>query len=515
MKIHTASSQDLAGLKLDHPVHYLRLTVILGFSAILLIGFLSAVSFYSYYKFTNRIVPGVSVGNTGLGGLTTTEAAIELHKKWNLENPIQVSNGLTTLIVPAEQLGLSIDALKTAMRAYEVAHNGFILAEVMQMVVSINEGWEITPATVFDENIARTGIETLASQFSQAPRNATLYLDGEQIIPIPGDFGFTVNNESTLETIKDDPQAILESGNLEVTLMPVLPQVMDATDAAAEAQALIDETLTIHAYDPIFDKSQEWTIDRPTLASWLMVELNEDGPRAIFDRKRVSAYLNSLSAGLGPGLYLDGDRYGLQLAEALREGDIPTIIISHEPTTYVVQPGDTLLKIGWKLGMPFWMILAANPDIDPDSLWVGAELVIPSKSDLIPLPIVPGKRIVMSIRKQHMWVYQDGSLIRDFVISTGIDRSPTQPGIFQVQSHQRNAYASVWDLTMPHFLGVYEAWPGFMNGIHGLPTLSNGRRLWANILGRPASYGCIILDLKAAEWLYHWAEEGVIVEITN
>jgi lipoprotein-anchoring transpeptidase ErfK/SrfK len=164
--------------------------------------------------------------------------------------------------------------------------------------------------------------------------------------------------------------------------------------------------------------------------------------------------------------------------------------------------------------MPYWMILHANPGLDPDTLWVGAELVVPSKDDLLPLPIIPGKRIVISIGKQHMGVYQNGSLLRDFVISTGIDRSPTQPGIFQVQTHQPIAYASVWDLYMPNFLGVYEAWPGFMNGIHGLPTLSNGRRLWANILGRPASYGCIILDLQPSEWLYNWAEDGVVVEIT-
>jgi lipoprotein-anchoring transpeptidase ErfK/SrfK len=37
--------------------------------------------------------------------------------------------------------------------------------------------------------------------------------------------------------------------------------------------------------------------------------------------------------------------------------------------------------------------------------------------------------------------------------------------------------------------------------------------MWANSLGRKASYGCIILDLQAAEDLYHWAEQGVIVEI--
>jgi lipoprotein-anchoring transpeptidase ErfK/SrfK len=91
--------------------------------------------------------------------------------------------------------------------------------------------------------------------------------------------------------------------------------------------------------------------------------------------------------------------------------------------------------------------------------------------------------------------------------------SPTMPGIFQVQSHFVNAYASRWDLWMPNFLGIYEAAPGFLNGIHGLPLLSNGVRLWGSVLGQPASYGCIILDLESAEHLFDWAEDGVVVEI--
>jgi lipoprotein-anchoring transpeptidase ErfK/SrfK len=33
------------------------------------------------------------------------------------------------------------------------------------------------------------------------------------------------------------------------------------------------------------------------------------------------------------------------------------------------------------------------------------------------------------------------------------------------------------------------------------------------VLGRPASYGCIILTLDDAEQLYNWAEDGVVVEI--
>jgi lipoprotein-anchoring transpeptidase ErfK/SrfK len=126
---------------------------------------------------------------------------------------------------------------------------------------------------------------------------------------------------------------------------------------------------------------------------------------------------------------------------------------------------------------------------------------------------VENKRIVVDISEQSMTVYEDGEIRNTYIVSTGVSNSPTMAGIFQVQTHELNAYASNWDLYMPHFMGIYEAWPGFMNGIHGLPLLSSGQRLWASTLGSPASYGCIILDLAAAEDLYTWAEAGVVVEI--
>ncbi len=151
--------------------------------------------------------------------------------------------------------------------------------------------------------------------------------------------------------------------------------------------------------------------------------------------------------------------------------------------------------------------------MDPENLWAGREINIPSVDDLLPYPVVPDKRIVISIEEQRLRVYKNGKLQSEHVISTGIDRSPTQPGVFQIQTHDPEAYASVWDLYMPDFLGIYEAWPGFMNGLHGLPTLSNGKRLWEGVLGRPVSYGCIVLDLETSAWIYDWAERGVVVEI--
>jgi lipoprotein-anchoring transpeptidase ErfK/SrfK len=493
-----------------------KLLLVLGFGGGLLLACLffgSLLSFYGYYQYSGRIVPGVSVGGVRLDGMTPEEAIVTLQQNWELQARIQVTNGIQSQTLTPAELGLSIDIPQTVRKAHEVGHGGTMLSEAAQMFAAMWDGWAVAPIVTLDEDAARARLEAIAPAMSLPAKDASLQVANGALTPVPAEMGYTLNIEATLETLKADPGAVLASGTLPAAPQPVPPRVTDVTPALAEAQRLLDTPLTIEAYDPITDEKKSWPVPREVLAGWLAVAPGENGPQVVLDEAQVAAYLAQLGQTLGAGRSLDSTAESRPLAQALRSRRPYTLKIVHSPTTYTVQPGDTLLKISYRMGIPLWMIVRANPGIDPEAIQVGTNLVIPAKTDLLPLPVVPNKRIVISISQQRLRVYQDGQLIGTHVISTGIDRSPTQPGIFQVQTHDPNAYASVWDLYMPNFLGIYEAWPGFMNGIHGLPMLSNGRRLWANVLGRPASYGCIILDLKTAEWLYQWAEDGVIVEI--
>jgi lipoprotein-anchoring transpeptidase ErfK/SrfK len=91
--------------------------------------------------------------------------------------------------------------------------------------------------------------------------------------------------------------------------------------------------------------------------------------------------------------------------------------------------------------------------------------------------------------------------------------TPTIAGQFQVLFKEPEAYAQRWSLEMPYFMAIYYEGPDFANGIHELPIRSNGQRLWASVLGWPASYGCIILDVGDAKALYDWAPVGTLVQI--
>ena len=119
---------------------------------------------------------------------------------------------------------------------------------------------------------------------------------------------------------------------------------------------------------------------------------------------------------------------------------------------------------------------------------------------------------MIDLSEQHLYAYQGEALVHSFVVSTGMPGAGTRTGTFRVLDKYPNAYASTWNLQMPHWLGIYWA-GGLENGIHALPILPNGQRLWDGYLGTPVSFGCIILGTQDARTLYGWAEIGTPVVI--
>jgi tetratricopeptide (TPR) repeat protein len=130
-----------------------------------------------------------------------------------------------------------------------------------------------------------------------------------------------------------------------------------------------------------------------------------------------------------------------------------------------------------------------------------------------PTPEPGPQNIVVDISEQRMYVYEGEELRWKWVISTGEPGRDTATGQFAIQSKIPMAYASTWNLDMPHWLGIY--WSGPLeNGIHALPIKRDtGYKLWDGFLGQRVSYGCVILDDENAETLYEWIEMGTPVTI--
>ncbi len=504
------NNRSQSGPVLTAMVKIAVLAGMLGFPVLL---FILIYGIYAYFYTFERILPGVEAGGTQLAGKTMDQAAMQIHRLWNLEPRLSVTDGRNTWDVPPYELGFQVDPITTAAAAHRVGRNGDFISGLERILEGYQEKTAVELVFIFDEGKARSSLEALAGMVYTPPQNATLYMEGGSLVIVPAVPGLSLDIEDTLSRLASSKDTYHRLSDFQLTMQTVPPQLEDLSPAIAEVKQLLEVKRSLLFYDPVNDEYIDWYVPQEEVAGWLQIDNTAAGPLVTIDEAGPAAYLSGLSGSLGEGRWFEPTEYLASFAQSVHSGSPITIVLKHHPTTYTVEPGDTLVKIGWKVGLPYWKIIEANPGLDPDSLYAGQQLRVPSKDDMLPLPVVLGKRIIISISEQRLWAYQDGELLSEHVISTGIDRSPTQPGIFQVRTHELSAYASLWDLTMPHFIGIYEAWPGFFNGIHGLPTLSSGQRLWANVLGRPASYGCIILDLPAAEWLYNWADPGVVVEI--
>lgn len=283
------------------------------------------------------------------------------------------------------------------------------------------------------------------------------------------------------------------------------------------SRILVINPLTVRVYDPVTGDSAWWTMPSETWDNWLIAYPDGTMPNGYRFQIIADGVANFLTRQQTQ--HLDISRK-LNITEALTQiqtaldiGAQPLIQVYHNSRQHIVQAGETITSIAWDYGIPYLYIQQVNNGIS--ALSVGQSITIPPADLFIELPPVPNKRIVVSIPEQRVRVYENGVLIWDWLTSTGINSSPTWRGVYQILSHELNAYAGNWNLWMPNFMGVYRPIPGsdFTNGFHGFPTRGGGQLLWENNLGGRVTYGCILLSNTNIQQLYTWAELGVVVEI--
>jgi lipoprotein-anchoring transpeptidase ErfK/SrfK len=123
-----------------------------------------------------------------------------------------------------------------------------------------------------------------------------------------------------------------------------------------------------------------------------------------------------------------------------------------------------------------------------------------------------GKTIVVKISEQRVYAYEGDQETFNFPASTGRGNT-TLAGNFSILDKIPNAYSDPWGFYMPDWMGIYWAGSDLENGFHSLPVLADGQQLWADQIGTPVTYGCVVLQPGDMQQLFDWAEIGTPVEI--
>jgi lipoprotein-anchoring transpeptidase ErfK/SrfK len=467
--------------------------------------------------YETRIYPNVCVLEENLGGLTLDEAAERLTRVFPSRNAgdLIVSDGDQVWRVPWSEAGMHLDANATAQQAF-ASGRGQGWHTLLSMW--LGDRRVVSPVFTIDADATRRALEQLAPQMHEPPMDATLRLEGDQVVTTPSRPGRELEVDATVENIVNTVTHLGPDYPFTPVYRAVPPRIADVSAVEAQAEEMLDRQIQVTAQGENEGETftWNWTLGQDTIFSWLRVAKTEDNPgfAVRIDEEAVRATVERLAAEPESNDWgFPTEETTQQVLDAFEAGGGEVLIeLTPPPRIYVVQSGDRLTTIAAKFGMPPGLIAEANRGIDLDTLHIGQELIIPPQDVLWPYDPVPGKKIMISIAEQRLRVYENEQLIYDWPCSTGIRSSPTYTGEFQVLSKEEEAYASQWDLWMPHFIAIYRAGGDTYNGIHGLPTRSSGQQVWWR-LGSPASFGCIVLGLEEAETLFSWAELGVPVVI--
>jgi LysM repeat protein len=210
---------------------------------------------------------------------------------------------------------------------------------------------------------------------------------------------------------------------------------------------------------------------------------------------------------------------------------IPTVLAQNPATnenkivSYVVQRGDTLFRIATQFGVRMDDIANYNQLASYDRILVGQELKIPgsdyippTKEEILahtqdPLPaeivmpqptVLEGKQVVVVLAQQRAYAFENGVLLRHFVVSTGLPATPTVIGDFKVylKYEAQRMVGPGYDLPgVPWVLYFYQGY-----ALHGT--------YWHNNFGHPMSHGCVNMRTPEAEWMYDWASIGTPVHVS-
>jgi len=500
----------------------------------------AASTLFQLYQ-SDLILPGVRVMDTDLGSWSKADAARMLGRDWQsrtIEVTAEGAGATASWTVTPDELGLLLDPEETVRLAHAAGRSAADLPEIREVTRRLlpllpatmglplaiadpggaAEPLEIAPVKRFDSMAAATTLRDFAQQLQIAPRDATLKITDGQVETTESSDGRAMDLAGTLAELDRDPWRAFDEGSLALTVVPTKAQITDLSSVLEGARRLLNGSVTVVVWDPVVDRRSSWVLTPDVFGAWLVPPENltaEGADEWTVNEAKAAEWLQNQNAKLGDDRGVNVAKHTAAIVDGIMAGGSNLKLrIYRSDRRHTVKSGETVSSIAVDYGMPYPWIQQANPGLG-DDIRVGQEIKIPSQDALLPLPPVENKRIVISIEQQRMQALENGLVKWDWQVSTGIDSSPTSPGIFQVQTHEPLAYAANWDLWMPQFMGIYQPVPtsDFMNGFHGFPTRGDKQLLWTNSLGHPVTYGCILLSNENAKKLYDWAEKGVIVEI--
>ncbi len=296
---------------------------LLGATAIIMLFLLAALYLALHQlQFSQLIYPGVSAFGTDLSGMTPQQAAAALAARFTYgENAVfTFRDGERFWQKTAAELGVNYDPQKTVEAAYQIGRGGNLLDNLRAQGEAWLNGASVQPIVVFDQSQAAALLNQIAAEINRPVQDATLALNGTQVITTASQVGRQVDVDATLGLLRQVILSLTTGAEIPLVIRESPPAIQDVEEAAALVRAALSSPIQL--YLPVAKEGDPgpWQASPEFIGGLLNIQRIEQSDGTA--RYTVSANAEPLRAfltELAPQLRIEARNARFVFNEATRE----------------------------------------------------------------------------------------------------------------------------------------------------------------------------------------------------
>lgn len=224
--------------------------------------------------YAGRIFPGVSVGGVDVSGLSRDEAISKLSQtlSYSHTGKILFRDGEKVWVASPSELGMVFDPTASAIAAYNYGRKGGLFVALTGQINSRGLGADVAPVVLFDQRVAYNYLQNIGLQVNQPVVEASLNIEGTNVIAQSGQYGRALNLDATLIYLGAQLQTFRD-GEVTLVIQETAPKLLDVSSQADAARRILSAPLVIAVPNYREGDPGPWTYDVPVLANMMSVNI--------------------------------------------------------------------------------------------------------------------------------------------------------------------------------------------------------------------------------------------------
>ena len=315
-----------------------------GLTLFLIAVILWTVGFQLMYA--GRIFPGVSVAGVDLSGLSPSEAALKLNQtlSYPYSGKIVLRDGDGVWVVTPAQMGMAFDASATAQAAYQLGRSNGLFASLDGQLRTRSTGAEVSPVILFDQRVAHQYLQALSAEINQSVTEASLKVEGTDVVAVPGQVGRTLDVESTLVFLSAQMQTFRD-GEVPLVIHEEQPEIVDVSAQTEIARRVLSQPLRLYVPNAGEGDPGPWNYDVQILANMLIVRRVENESGAEIQVALDPAPLREILLGIAAQVDRGSENASFYFDDATRQ----LVLIENAKVGRVLDVEDSIAAINDQL----------------------------------------------------------------------------------------------------------------------------------------------------------------------